>query len=340
MLAKDILKDLISFNTVNDQENKEIINYIEKYLTNIGFKTEYKSKCLVMSNKKDCDIAFLGHTDTVPASNDWIFNPYSLCERDNKLYGLGTSDMKGSIAAILSAVSKIKWDKVKTGIKLFFTYDEEIGFKGIKELIDNKERFPKLMIIGEPTNNEIVNASKGLLEFKFTFRGLASHSSKPDEGINAIENCLIFLNELKKFYYSLKKDIIATKYATMNIGVINGGRCINIVPDNCEVLVDFRTVTKEQNELIIKEVQKLIEDYDATYEIINNINPFISKSLKIVMSDFITEASFIETDNKYILGIGPNNAHKIDEFITIDSLRKLEEQYINIIKNNIRREDV
>ena len=331
MSSKKILKKLISCNTINDRENKDIINFIEQYLKEFGFKTDYKSNCLVMSNSDDCNIGFLGHTDTVSYSNDWTFNPFELNELDGKLYGLGTSDMKGSIAAILSAISKIDFSKNKKGIKLFFTYDEEIGFSGINELVDKKIEFPNNIIVGEPTNNEIINASKGLLELKITFKGISSHSSNPEEGINAIEKCIDFINKLKEYYNELREETIDSKYATMNVGVINGGRSMNIVPDNCEVQIDFRTVSKNQNKKIIKKVNEFINN-NATCEIINNINPYSNNNEKINMSDYITEASFIESENKYILGVGPINAHKKDEFITIDSLNKLEEQYIEIIK--------
>ena len=295
MSSKKILKKLISCNTINDKENKDIINFIEQYLKEFGFKTDYKSNCLVMSNSDDCNIGFLGHTDTVSYSNDWNFS------------------------------------KNKKGIKLFFTYDEEIGFSGINELVDKKIEFPNNIIVGEPTNNEIINASKGLLELKITFKGISSHSSNPEEGINAIEKCIDFINKLKEYYNELREETIDSKYATMNVGVINGGRSMNIVPDNCEVQIDFRTVSKNQNKKIIKKVNEFINN-NATCEIINNINPYSNNNEKINMSDYITEASFIESENKYILGVGPINAHKKDEFITIDSLNKLEEQYIEIIK--------
>lgn len=330
MNSKDILKDLISFNTINDEDNKEIIDYIEKYLKKYNFKTEYKSNCLVMSNKEECEIGFLGHTDTVSYSN-WSFNPFELKELDNKLYGLGTCDMKGSIACILSVISKIDFNKYKKGIKLFFTYDEEIGFGGIKELINTKITFPNSMIIGEPTNNEIINSSKGLLELKLTFSGISSHSSKPEEGDNAIIKCMDFIKKINDFYEELRKEKIDGKCATFNIGVINGGRSINIVPDKCELLIDFRTISKEQNEIILNKIRGLVDNV----EIINNINPFINDK-KINMCDFITEASFIDSKNRYILGVGPNNAHKKDEFIYIDSLNKLEEQYINIIGETLK----
>ena len=117
----------------------------------------------------------------------------------------------------------------------------------------------------------------------------------------------------------------------MNIGLINGGRSINIVPDYCEVFIDFRTIIKSHNEKIIKYIEKVISKYDARIEIINNIYPFINDGEIVNMSDFITEASFIDSKEKIILGAGPNNAHKSDEFVSLDSLEKLEKQYTDII---------
>ena len=327
---KEILKDLISFNTINDKDNSKIINYIENYLKGLGFTTEYKSKCLVMSNRKDCDIGFLGHTDTVDYSDDWNTNPFELTEKDNKLYGLGTCDMKGSIAVILNLLKDIEFkDK---GIRLFFTYDEELELTGIKELVEKKISFPDTIIVGEPTNNEIINASKGLLDLKVTFKGKTAHASTPEEGINAIDKCIKFINELNIYYKELQKEIISSKYATMNIGLINGGRSANVVPDTCTISIDFRTVSENQNEEIIKKIKSLTED---KVEVINNINPFISDPNNINQSDYITEASLIDSKNRLILGVGPVNPHQPNEYITIESIEKLEKQYIDIIKADI-----
>lgn len=327
---KEILKELVKINTIKDKDNKEIINYIENYLKDLGFTTEYKSKCLVMSNKKDCDIGFLGHTDTVDYSSDWNTNPFELTEIDNKLYGLGSCDMKGSIAVILNVLKDIKF--TNKGIRLFFTYDEELELNGIKELVDNNISFPETIIVGEPTNNEIINASKGLLELKLTFKGKTAHASTPLEGINAIDKCIKFINELNIYYKELQKEIINSKYATMNIGLINGGRSANVVPDECTISIDFRTVSENQNEEIINKIKSLTED---KVEVINNINPFISDPNNINQSDYITEASLIDSKNRLILGVGPVNPHQPNEYITIESIEKLEKQYIEIIKNNI-----
>lgn len=334
MQAKEILENLVRFNTYKDKENREIMDYIKKLLIGKAFDLEYKSKCLVMSIKEECKIGFIGHTDTVQSGNDWIYNPIELTEIDNKLYGLGTCDMKGGLAAILKAVLDIDWNKLNYGIKLIFTYDEEIGFEGIKEINDLNIEIPENVIIGEPTNNEIMNGSKGLLELKLEFDGKSAHSSNPEKGINAIEKCIEFLDELKKFYKDLKLDIdnrFKIPYTTMNLGRIEGGKSINIVPNNCETYIDFRVINNKHREKIIEKVKQLKEKYQFKYTIINDIKPFITESKISKTTDFITEASFIQSKNRYILGTGPINAHEANEYITIDSLNLLVKQYKQII---------
>ena len=334
MQAKDILKELIKFDTYKDAENKEIMDYIQKTLKQEEFDLEYRSKCLVMSIKEKHKVAFIGHTDTVQSGNDWIYNPIELTEVDDKLYGLGTCDMKGGIAAILKAVLDIDWSRLNYGIKLIFTYDEEIGFEGIKEINDLNIEIPETVIIGEPTNNEIMNGSKGLLELKLEFEGKSVHSSNPEKGINAIENCINFLDELKRFYDDLKSERdnrFKIPYTTMNIGRIEGGKSVNIVPNNCVTDIDFRVINNIHREKILKKLNQLQGKYLFKYKIINDIKPFITESGNISTTDFITEASFIQSKNRYILGTGPINAHEANEHITIDSLNLLVKQYKQII---------
>ena len=136
-----LLGDLVKLNTIKDKQNKEIIEYIENYLKQLGFKTEYKTKNLVMSIGKNPKVCFLGHTDTVEYIKEFK-NPFELTLKNGYLYGLGVCDMKGGIAAMLDAVSQIDFNKLKYGMKLYFTYDEEIGFAGVNELVNNNENFP------------------------------------------------------------------------------------------------------------------------------------------------------------------------------------------------------
>lgn len=224
MNEKDILRDLVGFNTIKDKENVEIMNYIEKILIEQGFQTDYKGKNLIMSIKDEYNLGFLGHTDTVEAGNQWKTNPFEMQEKDGKLYGLGVCDMKGGIAAMLTAVSQVDFGNFRKGMKLYFTYDEEIGFSGIKDVIRQEKTFPDTTIFGEPTNNEMMVGSKGLMEYQISFQGVKAHSSTPEKGKSAIRSAIDFINELQEFYeMNIKKERNANfeiPYTTMNIGKI------------------------------------------------------------------------------------------------------------------------
>ena len=338
MKGYKILKDLVSFNTIKDLENKEIINYIEKYLKNLGFKTEYKGKYLIMSIGNKYKIGFIGHTDTVEYIDGWNTNPLELTKIDNRLYGLGSCDMKGGIAALLDTVSKIDFTKLKYGIKLYFTYDEEIGFSGIYDIIKTNEEFPKVMIFGEPTNNEVLIGCKGLLEYELYFKGIKAHSSNPAKGKSANMNAVKLLFELEKFYNEKIKEYednnYEVPYTTMNVGTINGGSAKNSVSANCEVSIDFRIANKDHIKIIKDEIEYLAKKYDCTINLIEEIKPFIDSSdfiKETKTANFMTEASFVQKSSRIILGVGPVTAHEVNEYITEESYNKLVEQYKDLI---------
>lgn len=333
-----VLKDLVGFNTIKDKENSFIIDYIEKYLKELGFKTEQKNKNLVMSIGEEYKIGFLGHTDTVEYIEEFK-NPHELTLKNNMLYGLGACDMKGGIAAMLDAVKQIDFSQLRGGMKLYFTYDEEIGFGGTYDLVKSKEDFPEVMIFGEPTNNEILNGSKGLMEYEIYFKGLKAHSSNPDKGISANLNAVKFLYELEKIY---KEEIkieeesnFLIPYTTMNVGTLNGGSAKNSVPASCSASIDFRIIKDSHVEKIKNKINELAIKYNADVNIIELIYPFIDK-LDFIdetkTANFMTEASLIGNKSKrIILGTGPVTAHEVNEHISVESYRKLIEQYKDLI---------
>ena len=336
-----ILKDLVGFNTIKDKENKDIIDYLEKYLLSLGFKTEYKDKALIMSIGDEPKVGFLGHTDTVDyAKEKWSKKPFELIVEDGNIYGLGVCDMKGGIAAMLDAVTELKEAKKELNLKLYFTYSEEVTFAGMYDVLKNEKEFPEIMIFGEPTNNEILVGSKGILELELKFIGKCANSSTPDKGISANMNAIKFINELDEFYQKeIKKDVnnsFEINYTTMNIGTIHGGTNKNSVSDECIVTVDFRTVKEEHTNKILEEVNKQKEKYNIEIKITENINPFINeiKDISTKTANFITEASLLTDSNvkKLILGLGPITAHEIDEHITEESYNKLVEQYKDLIE--------
>lgn len=334
--VEEVLERLVKFNTIKDKENKEILDYIENTLTLIGFKTEKRDKFLIMCNKEETSLGFLGHTDTVEFTDGWKYKKFDLTKVGNKIYGLGICDMKSGIAAIISAISQIDFKNINKGLKLYFTYDEEIGFSGIKDVINYEKKFPNTMIIGEPTNNEIIVGSKGLMEYKISFKGIKAHSSTPEKGKSAIMNAISFINELNNFYENeLKQNLNSNfeiPYTTMNIGKINGGSAINSVPDSCEFLVDFRTTDKAKEESIINTLQMLKEKYKCEIKELNKLSAFLNKTeISNKTCNFITEASFLKND-RIILGAGPVTAHEVNEYITTESLYKLVEQYKELIE--------
>ena len=339
MELKEILRKLVSYNTIKDKENKELMDFIEEYLKGYNFTTKRINKCLIAFNDTNPNIGFVGHTDTVDYES-WDGNPFELQEKDDVLTGLGVCDMKGGVASILSAISEIDLNKNK--IALYFTNDEEIGFEGIKDIKD--EIIPNKIIIGEPTNNIPIVGTKGLLEMEIEFYGVKCHSSTPDKGINAIYECISFINKLKDYYENVIKnninDMFDIPYTTMNIGMIQGGETVNSVPGKCKITIDFRIANKEDIESIINKIDELLKDYKSKLSIGLSIEPKINKSdisfLEKISTNketkcYITEGSFIDKDF-IILGPGPDTSHQKNEYIYYSTIKQTKELYKEIIK--------
>lgn len=335
----NILRDLVKFNTIKDKENKKILDYIENYLLKLGFNTKYKDKYLIMEYGKNIKFGFIGHSDTVEYIDGWNSDPFTLTKKDNILYGLGACDMKGGIAAFLSAISDIDLKNLKYGIRVYITYDEEIGFTGIKEIVEKKEIFPEYVLVGEPTENKEMIGCKGLFAIKLYTKGIKVHSSTPDKGISANTSMIRLLCELEDFYNEKIRNIKNNKYeisnTTMNIGLLNGGSAINSVAAECMSYIDFRTISNKHVIMLKEKLDELCKKYDGYYIVDIDVNTFyneISNIKKAYTAGFMTEASFINNCKKIILGPGPMTAHEINEHVDINSLLKCKEQYKNLIE--------
>ena len=340
MELKEILRKLVSYNTIRDYQNKEIMDFIEEYLQGYNFKTKRIEKCLIAYNDSNPNIGFIGHTDTVDYES-WDGDPFTLQEDGEKLIGLGACDMKGGIAAILSAIGKI--DLTKNKIALYFTNDEEIDFGGIETI--RNQIVPKNIIIGEPTNNIPIYGTKGILELAIEFYGVKCHSSTPDKGVNAIYECLDFINRLRKFYEKkIKKGNnpnFEIPYTTMNIGKISGGETVNSVPGKCFMTIDFRIAIPSDITLIKRKLRQLLKRYNANLIIKQCLPPKINESDISFLENltgpkqtkcYLTEGSRINK-NFIILGVGPDTSHQKNEYIFYNTIKRTEELYINIIKH-------
>ena len=351
-MIKDILERLVSFDTVADRQNKELMDFAEEFFTSRGFCVERKHSeetgkdNLIASFGEDPQLGFLGHTDVISIAEGWETDPFTMIEKDGYYYGLGTCDMKGGIACFMEAIDRTDLSKLKKGLKVYLTYDEEILFKGIGDLVRAGTEFPPHMLVAEPTDMIPSTGSKGLIEVRMNFYGETTHSSVPIEGKNSNKNAAVFVNRMLEFEKELKLEkyeFFGVPITTMNVGVIRGGCTSNQVPSHTYVMLDFRVCDSEgQYQRIRQAIDRALEEFDADYEFSIDIPSFISegglgKTLEELSGNKakpfsgVSEASFMTVD-RAIFGPGPMTMHEKNEHVSIESLDKTEKIYEELIQ--------
>jgi acetylornithine deacetylase len=193
-----------------------------------------------------------GHMDVVPVEGQaWSSDPFQLKEADGRLFGRGTCDMKGFIAATLCALDGLKGAQFQAPLVLIWTHDEEVGCRGSQALVERLEKeqpgraFPEAAIIGEPTNFEICTLHPGHATFEVLCQGRPAHSSRPQLGFSAISLAGAALAVLDQFAEELtqRRDfdgLLPTPWTVLNVGQIEGGTAVNIVPEHCKLRVGIR----------------------------------------------------------------------------------------------------
>ena len=323
------------------------------------------------SNKKK-PIILSGHTDVVPVSKGWSSDPFIATIKGDKLYGRGSCDMKGFIACALAYAPVYSKSNLDRDIHFSFTFDEETACQGAPILIEElKKRDIKdgICIIGEPTNMKIIDAHKGCYEYTTYFKGLAGHSSAPHKGVSAVEYASRYVNKLIELRDKLKsrapKDsIFDPPHSTLSIGGVFGGIAHNVIADKCHVNWETRPVVKEDgvflnqeidkyaNEVLLPEMKKIFPNASIEKDIIGEIVGFDredkSDACELISSltgdnsrqvvSFGTEAGLFQEIGISTVVCGPGSieqAHKIDEFIVLDELKKC----LNLL-NGIKVESV
>ncbi len=377
MKAEEILRDLVSFETISQKNNLSMINYILKH-----YKKFFVQSDLIMGNKNQANfyarigpeasdgIMFSGHTDVVPVEGQiWKTHPFRAELIKNKIYGRGTCDMKGFIAVVLSLLPRVKVKQLKKPLHLMFSYDEEIGCVGIQKAVPFLKKMkykPRFCVVGEPTEMQLVSKHKGKRNFKVSFLGIESHSSLKDEGVNAIDFAAEFIVYLSKVQNELMTDKYVNKcfdppYTTINVGKINGGIALNIIPNKCIVDFEIRDLPNvnvnpflKRIEVFLKKIKLKMKKLNAKASIrfekhnsflgldTNDDSEIIIKSLNALGSNklgtvsFGTEAGIFNNLGIQTIVCGPGSikqAHKPDEFVTIEQLKKCERFLIKMINN-------
>ena len=365
-----ILSDLIAFKTVSGEDNNSLINYCDEIFNKLGassFKTyddEKKRvnlfatlKAKIPSKKKP--IILSGHTDVVPVSKDWSTDPFVATIKDEKVFGRGTSDMKGFIACSLAYAPIFSKTNLDRDIHFSFTFDEETACQGAPLLINELKKKgidSGICLVGEPTNMKIIDAHKGCSEYTTHFEGLAGHGSAPDKGVNAVEYAVKYISKLIELREILKtkvqkNSIFDPPYTTIQIGGISGGIARNVIADKCHVDWEMRPVIKQDGEFVNNEMDKyvntkLLPEMTKVFpkssikkEIIGEIIGFNrlekSEACEFISNltgdnsrgvvSFGTEAGLFQEIGISTVVCGPGSieqAHKVDEFVTLNQIKK------------------
>ena len=304
-------------------------------------------------------IILSGHTDVVPVSKGWKTDPFIATIKGDKLFGRGSCDMKGFIACALAYVPTLSSVNLDRDIHFSFTFDEETACIGAPLLIKElKKRNIQdgICIIGEPTKMKIIDAHKGMNEYTMHFEGLAGHSSQPHKGVNAIEYATRYINKLLELRKELinrapKNCIFDPPHSTISIGGISGGIAHNVIADKCKVEWETRPVVKEDGIFVTQEIDKFVSEEllpqmkkvfpnsnirkETIGEVIGFNRVSDSEACEFVSSitgdnsrevvSFGTEAGLFQEIGISTVVCGPGSieqAHKIDEFIELNEIKK------------------
>lgn len=271
----DMLARLVAFPTVSRDSNLPLIDWVEDYLAAFG------ARCRRTRNKAGDKanlfaaigpdvpggVVLSGHTDVVPVDGqDWHTDPFELTERNGLLYGRGSSDMKGFSAVFLSRLAQLDLTALERPLYLALSYDEEVGCLGIDRMVDDALATfakPDYAIIGEPTTMQIVRAHKSINVFRTVVTGQAAHSSQPHRGAGAILAAARIIEHLDALGRTKRAEAAESgcepPWTTVQVGKIQGGTAVNILPGHCEFLWEYRGLPAEDPDTIIEAMQAFIE---------------------------------------------------------------------------------
>ncbi|MHA1523978.1 MAG: acetylornithine deacetylase [Alphaproteobacteria bacterium] len=255
--AKELLAKLVGFDTTSHLSNLELVHFIRDYLARLGVEAvlipdETGRKAALFATigpPGDGGVALSAHTDVVPvAGQDWSTDPFVLTERAGKLYGRGACDMKGFVAACLAMVPDFVAADLAQPIHLAFSYDEEVGCLGVRPMAARMGvDLPRaqVVIVGEPTMMRAVDAHKSVFAFETVITGHEVHSSTLEQGVNAIEYGVRFINALTDMGARLREPDqrdarFDPAYSSVHVGEISGGTALNIVPRQCRIHWEIR----------------------------------------------------------------------------------------------------
>jgi acetylornithine deacetylase len=365
--AQELLARLVAFDTTSHKSNLPLVAFVEDYLLQHGVIShrvpsvdgEKASIFATLGPGHTGGIALSGHTDVVPVDGQtWDSDPFTLREAEGRLYGRGSSDMKGFLACVLAAVPNFKQRRLKTPIHIVFSYDEEIGCLGVRPMLAEFGKTlpkPRLVVVGEPTSMQVVDAHKGPVRWQVEVTGRAAHSSMAHLGVNAVSYATRLIGELERIEAELKvssrNDRFEPPYATLQVTRIDGGTATNIVPVSCSFSFDVRSVPGLNADAIerrvrsfaetacVPDMQRVAPEANITIIRANSVPAFaveadseiVALTLKLAGQNrthavsYATEAGLFQIAGSAAIVCGPGDiaqAHTANEWITVSEIEK------------------
>ena len=365
-------KRLVSFDSTSSLSNRKIAKYIEQKLVKHGFvverleyddrRGERKMSLVAKKGTGVGGLAYFAHSDVVPA-NKWFtdqYGPFEPTIEDERLYGRGACDMKGSIGCMLAAQQIVPIEQYERPLYFVVTADEEVGFHGAKQVVEESKYYREIVeggakaIIGEPTLMEVVHAHKGSLEIRAVSKGVAAHSSTRD-GINSTLPMIPFMAEMRKIYDEIESDqrwqneLFDPAPMGWNITVGDDSPAMNITPAKTVCTVYARPVPDADVSPLLERVEKSAEENGVKLKVKQWCEPFycapdsefVKQTLKLVgRSDpktvsFATDGGLLsEISDKVVLGPGDiAQAHTQNEWISLEQMETGTELYAELIRH-------
>jgi acetylornithine deacetylase len=362
-LVLDQLRQLVGTPSVSstdpnwDQGNRVVIDLLATWLTDMGFRTEIqevtpggdKANLIATMGSGPGGLVLAGHTDTVPFDEGrWQSDPLQLTERDHRLYGLGSTDMKGFFPLAIAAASSVVNTPLKQPLILLATADEESSMNGARKLAAAGRPKARAAIIGEPTSLRPVRMHKGIMMESVRVTGRAGHSSNPDLGNSALEGIHAVMGDLISYRQQLRErysnDFFTVAFPTLNLGCVHGGDSPNRICGRAELHFDLRMTPDGDNATVRGEIEQRIAQIATQRSLdielrslITEVPPFeqAPDSELVQMAErltghsaqavaFATEAPFLQQLGMETIVMGPGSidrAHQPDEYLELDQIQ-------------------
>ena len=274
--AVAILDKLVAFDTVSRNPNRAIIEWVRDYLAQHGVAAEVlpnedgtkANLFATIGPAASGGVVLSGHTDVVPVDGqEWRRDPFRLTEDGGRLYGRGTTDMKGYVACILALAQHLRPAELRRPVHLAISYDEEVGCLGVPFIVRHMQALglrPEIAFVGEPSRMAIVNGHKGSCGMLTEVSGLSCHSSRTDLGVNAAFAAADIIRELRRRAEALaaapdSAGVFDPPYSTVSVGVVRGGTARNAIPGDCRIEWDIRATRPGVVEAVQTEVRAFID---------------------------------------------------------------------------------